>query len=73
MVACRILKKSSETTQCPVNVTLRLLWLQAGGRLHATFTAFNPFLLRALSSGLELPFDKKGFKDRGKRSSASCK
>lgn len=68
LVAQGILKKSRETAQRPVSVTLWLLRPQAGGFLHATFIACSPFLLRALSSRLEFPFNKV----RGK-GSAHCK
>jgi len=46
-----------------------LLHPWTGRGLHAMFAAFSPFLLGALSSGLELPFNKERFKGGGKQSS----
>lgn len=56
------MKKSSETAQSPVSVTFWLLRLLAGNCLYAVAAAFNPFLLGALSSGLELHFNTVGKK-----------
>lgn len=58
-----------EQSKCPMPCDT----LGEGGWIPATFTAFNPFLLGALSSGLKLSFDKERHKGGGNKNPAHCK